>query len=367
MPVPRVFRFFLVIRLLLLLVVLTLAALAGGWFLPSQVVVERSFTVNRPASTVFTVLNGFRTWEAWSPWIALDPGVRLTRDGPATGVGARLSWSGDPTLVGTGQQVITASEPYSRVVLQATVNGQAEALLSYRVDDGGLGSAVHWRFEADLVGDRSLLGGLVGRYFGLFLKRWVAADFEQGQARFKAFVERLPEWDFAGAPIERVEREARPMVSVPGIAADTPEAVAQALAIAFAELATLSVTQGVDVEDAPLTITELSPDGTGVFEAALLLRPVTDGETAAVVPAVSGRVRQGVAPSGPAACISHRGAIEDTMSSYEQLAAWMAAHGYRESGVSTERYHSGPAETGVRADLCQFIAVDAETPAARAE
>ena len=126
------------IRLLLVMVALFLLLLLGGLLLPKELSVERSVVVNRPAATTHTPLNGFRTWSAWAPWAELDPGVELTVSGPVTGVGARLEWSGDPALVGTGIQEIIASEPFESVVLATELGGQGLATVTYRVEGGGV-------------------------------------------------------------------------------------------------------------------------------------------------------------------------------------------------------------------------------------
>ena len=82
---------------------------AGGLFLPRDVHVQRSIDIERPVSTVYALVNGHRTFVEWSPWAGRDPDTVYEFSGPVTGVGARLSWEGDPRLVGKGWQEITAS------------------------------------------------------------------------------------------------------------------------------------------------------------------------------------------------------------------------------------------------------------------
>ena len=57
----------------LFLLFLVLAFFVVGGFLPNVITVERSISVNRPAATLFTVLNGFKLFNDWSPWVDMDP------------------------------------------------------------------------------------------------------------------------------------------------------------------------------------------------------------------------------------------------------------------------------------------------------
>ena len=89
--------------------------LVGGFFLPRFVHVERSLEIEMAAAPVFSLLNSYSTFASWSPWAERDPDANYEFSGPEAGVGARMSWSGDPRLVGSGWQEITESIPHSLV------------------------------------------------------------------------------------------------------------------------------------------------------------------------------------------------------------------------------------------------------------
>jgi hypothetical protein len=55
---------------------------------PSEYRISRSATVAAPASDVFAQVNDFHNWEAWSPWVKLDPTAKVAFEGPAAGQGA---------------------------------------------------------------------------------------------------------------------------------------------------------------------------------------------------------------------------------------------------------------------------------------
>ena len=64
-------------------------------FQPGDFRVQRSATINAPADVVFAQVNDFHKWEAWSPWVKLDPNAKNTFEGPASGVGAKFGWNGN--------------------------------------------------------------------------------------------------------------------------------------------------------------------------------------------------------------------------------------------------------------------------------
>src|SRR5689334_13290499 len=91
---------------------LVLIALAVGvaFVLPKSAHVERTITINRPASEVFGVLDNMHRFNAWSPWFDIDPNAKYTFTGPALGVGSKLAWAGNAE-VGSGSMEILEAKP----------------------------------------------------------------------------------------------------------------------------------------------------------------------------------------------------------------------------------------------------------------
>lgn len=67
--------------------------------------IVRSAVINAPAGVVFPHVNVLKQWEAWSPWGKVDPNMKLTYEGPASGVGASYVWAGN-NEVGEGRSTI---------------------------------------------------------------------------------------------------------------------------------------------------------------------------------------------------------------------------------------------------------------------
>ena len=170
-------------RLLGLLVGLALIATVIAYLLPREVTVARSITVDAPASAVFPLVNSLQESARWSPWLGLDPDVRLAYSGPDHGVGNRLDWRSDHPKVGSGTQVITASDPDRSVASDLDFGDMGTARAAFTLEPAGTGTLVTWTLVADM--------GLnpVGRWMGLMMDRWVGTDYERGLINLRRVAE----------------------------------------------------------------------------------------------------------------------------------------------------------------------------------
>src|SRR5262245_51942507 len=81
---------------------------------PDTYRVERSARIEAPARVVYAQLDDFRAWGAWSPWEKLDPQLKRTFEGPATGPGSSYAWQGNDK-VGKGRMTIVEATPPTRL------------------------------------------------------------------------------------------------------------------------------------------------------------------------------------------------------------------------------------------------------------
>ena len=82
-PVIRVILIALPIIIVLFLIIVALQ--------PSGFRVTRSITIAAPPDAVFPQVNELKKWEAWSPWVKLDPTAKQAYEGPAAGSGAAVT------------------------------------------------------------------------------------------------------------------------------------------------------------------------------------------------------------------------------------------------------------------------------------
>ncbi len=324
-------------KILFIIGIIFIVFLLGGMLLPRYVHVERSIEIERPASTVFVLLNGYGMFTSWSPWAARDPDAVYEYSGPASGVGARMNWSGDPRLVGNGWQEITGSEPYSMVRTHLDFDQQGQADAYFQISEAGSGVHLTWGFDTDLLEGQGFMGGILAKYFGLFFDQWIGSDYEQGLANLKVFAESLPGEDFSDLNVETLDVEALNILYISSGVGQNPGGIADMLDAAYKELSAFIQENELETNGGRMAITRAWDEEGYRFDAAIpvIMKPVE----------FTGNVRAGQSPSGPSVRVVHRGAYERMTPSYEKLAAYMAAHGLREGPVSWEYYISDPLQT----------------------
>ena len=102
-------------KVLLVLVLLLGGAAAFVATRPDAYHVERSTTVDAPATTVFAQIDDLSVWKEWSPWEKRDPAMKRTMSVNTSGVGATYAWEGNKE-VGKGKMSIVASQSGEKVV-----------------------------------------------------------------------------------------------------------------------------------------------------------------------------------------------------------------------------------------------------------
>jgi effector-binding domain-containing protein/uncharacterized protein YndB with AHSA1/START domain len=302
-----------------------------GLLLPQTAQVQREVTIDAAPATVFTVLNGFRQFNKWSPWADIDPAARTTFEGPEVGVGAKMSWSGNAE-VGSGSQEIIESTPYEHIRVRLGFGDfPGEFFATYEVRPEGAGTRVVWSFHGDYG------GSIVGRWFGLFADRMIGPDYDKGLARLKAFVEQLPKGDFSALKVVAVQTTADPVVQMSVRSADNPSAIGVALGVAYGRLSGYMNGQGLKQTAAPIAIYRSVDGGTLTLDAAI---PVDRGDAPP-----AGTVRAAHLPAGPALRAEYHGAYSGLAAARAQLAAYVASAGLEAAGPMWEQYVSDPAKT----------------------
>ena len=176
----RILKFSLLALLVIIAVVLVAAAIQ-----PDSFRVARSTTVNASPAAVFPHVNQMKSWEAWNPWGKIDPNMKLTYDGPESGVGASYSWVGN-NEVGEGKMTITESRP----------NELVQFKLEFFKPMAGVSTA---EFTFTPQGDQTEVtwtmtgkNNYVAKIFCLFMNmdKMIGGQFEKGLAELKTAAEK---------------------------------------------------------------------------------------------------------------------------------------------------------------------------------
>jgi len=93
--------------------ILGLLLLIGLW-LPKKYTVERSITIQCPATETFNYLVSLKNQNEWSVWAKRDPGMKKSYKGTDRNVGFVSAWHGNDD-VGKGEQEIKAINTNKRI------------------------------------------------------------------------------------------------------------------------------------------------------------------------------------------------------------------------------------------------------------
>lgn len=77
---------------------------------PDEWTIQRQAAIPSTQAKVFSYMDDLRKFQEWSPWAKLDPAMKLTYGGTASGSGVTVSWEGNGK-VGAGKMTITESRP----------------------------------------------------------------------------------------------------------------------------------------------------------------------------------------------------------------------------------------------------------------
>jgi len=166
---------------LVFIAIIFLIVVAGR---PDEFVVLRSTKISAPPEQVFPHVNNLHKWEAWSPWAKLDPNVKNSFEGAASGAGAAMSWDGNKK-VGEGRMTIIESKPNDliRFKLEFVRPFKATNSAEFAFKPEGGQTVVTWSMSGK--------SNFFFKAFGLFMNcdDMVGKDFEKGLAAMKSVVE----------------------------------------------------------------------------------------------------------------------------------------------------------------------------------
>lgn len=166
--------------ILIILVVIIVAVLIYAATRPNDFVTIRTATIKAPAETIFPLINDFGRWPTWSPYEKLDPNMKRTLSGAASGKGAAYAWEGNGKA-GKGRMEIVNSVPSSQVALKLDFEKpfRANNSVDFTLTPSGDTTAVSWAMR----GSRPFIAKLMGLFMNF--DTLIGRDFEIGLANLK--------------------------------------------------------------------------------------------------------------------------------------------------------------------------------------
>lgn len=154
---------------------------------PSHYRVSREIVIYASPDAIFPYVNEPRKVDEWSPWVEMDPTVKMEYSGPAAGVGASSGWK-DAKQMGTGTATVVESVPAKLVKtkLVYTKPFNMEQMAQFELEMSPEGTLVRWSVEGD--------SNFIGRIFCLFkdMDKMIGGTFDKGLAKLRQTVEAPP-------------------------------------------------------------------------------------------------------------------------------------------------------------------------------
>ncbi len=171
-------------RILIALAVIVILFVIIVALQPGEYRVVRTASISSIPPAVFTQVNDFHNWDAWSPWAKLDPAARNDFTGPSAGTGAIFTWAGT-NKVGEGRMTLTESHPSDliRIKLEFIKPFASTCGTEFTFKPEGRQTVVTWSMSGR--------NNFIAEAFCLFMNmdKTVGGDFEKGLANLKAVAE----------------------------------------------------------------------------------------------------------------------------------------------------------------------------------
>ncbi len=155
--------------------------------LPTHQKINRSITINAPATDIYEQLKKLETFNRFSVWSQQDSSIVHTMSGTDGTVGAISNWKGSSEISGEGKIEITALEPTQKVAhtihFSKPQKSTAQSVFMLNQKEKNQ-TTVTWNFELNTPRP--------GNIFNLFysLDKQMGNDFETGLATLKTMIEK---------------------------------------------------------------------------------------------------------------------------------------------------------------------------------
>ena len=150
---------------------------------PATYHVERSTTIAAAPQTIHPLVDDFHNWQQWSPWAHLDPNMKVSYSGAASGPGAVYEWEGN-SKVGKGRMEILASQPTeTSIKLDFLAPFASHNSSNFILEPTGGMTRVTWTLD----GPNTFMTKLMGIFMPM--DKVVGKDFETGLGKMKAAAE----------------------------------------------------------------------------------------------------------------------------------------------------------------------------------
>lgn len=140
--------------------------------------VSRSTTINSSPEEVFSKLNNFNEWPAWSPWLIMEPGVDVNVSDDAK----YYEWKGQRTGEGNMSVIKEVENEFIEYDLTFLKPWKSKAVTRFELSPEGDGTKVTWDMDSSLP------------FFMFWMKtmmqNMIGSDYDRGLNLLKDYVEK---------------------------------------------------------------------------------------------------------------------------------------------------------------------------------
>ncbi|HEV2607147.1 MAG TPA: polyketide cyclase [Xanthomonadaceae bacterium] len=335
------------IRILEFLIAMVLVAVifvVVGLALPSHRHVEYTTETNRPLPVVIDMLSGFKRFKDWSALRKQDPRIQFSLSGPDSGKGARVDYTSQNALVGSGSWEVSEVDPGNKIVIN--------------VSNGDYGSDKTMRFYFRKVGNQKLAveitqdydvdygWNLFGRYAGLYVTRSVGETMKASLVNLNNLLATIPKFDYTqlGAAPKIVKLPAENLLTAPTKAKRANDEVMSAMQTQEKWLRQVIEKNGLEATGPLRVITNNYGADTYDFDLAVPVHKL--GEAAGAAPSqltvkLDGPVKYVQTQAGNAVAASYTGHMAQLAAIREAMKAWALVHGEQVGDHPYEIYAKG--------------------------
>lgn len=153
---------------------------------PDTFRVYRTAVIDAPPEKILPLIEDLRRWVDWSPYEKLDPGMKKTLTGAATGRGSVYEWEGNKKAGAGRMEILETSPTHVAIQLDFTRPFKAHNVTTFTLRPRGASTEVTW----DMEGPNPFLNKVMGVLINM--DNLLGKDFTAGLASLKTLAERQP-------------------------------------------------------------------------------------------------------------------------------------------------------------------------------
>ena len=170
--------------IILILLVVIASVLVMAALKPKTFRTARSIVIAAPPAKVFPWVSNLKSFNEWNPWAKMDPSAQNSYEGPAEGVGAKMSWVGKTTGTGSMTEIEVQPNALVRFRLDFVAPFKATNTADFTFTPQGAGTHVEWA----MYGPAPYFNRIIN--IVMRCDNMVGQAFEKGLSDLKAMAEK---------------------------------------------------------------------------------------------------------------------------------------------------------------------------------